>query len=84
MPNLPEDRSLLQHWLLRFPLGIHLLPLSLEDFFIVADALMAFNSPICVFFDVEFEGQNIPNLSLFSQVSQVLMLRTYLEILYVP
>lgn len=46
---------------------------------------MAFTSPICTYFDFEYDDQNTSDfLSLFSQVPQVFMLWTYLEILYVP
>lgn len=34
-------------WLLRFPPAMALILLSLEDFFIVVDALMDFNSLTC-------------------------------------
>lgn len=35
--------------------------ITLEYFFKAADPLIAFNSPICAYFDFEFDDQNIPH-----------------------
>lgn len=50
------------------PIRINLLLLSLEGFFIVTEALMYFNCLACAYLGFNFDGQNSPDLILFSQV----------------
>lgn len=52
----------------RNPIRINLLLFSLEGFFIVTEALMYFNCLACAYLGFNSDGQNSPDLILFSQV----------------